>query len=257
MPKCIARIRSRRSRKPHSRPPRSRSSGPRSRAAGRSGPGSCFRSRSRPSDDRAVSTVDSPLAPATSAPLPDDVATLIGHELAPHFPALSACRSTSELQALPLYRELARQIDQALATPHVGSFAAQPGPAKERYRCVAWNLERGIHLPGQVIALREHPYLRESDLLLLTEADAGMARSGNHDVARELAAGLGMHYAFLPCYLNLSKGAGLESEVDGRNRLGLHGNALLARYPIRNVRRIGLVNGIDKMAGREKRLGTQ
>lgn len=204
-----------------------------------------------------MSTVDSPLAPAARAPLPDDVATLIGHELAPHFPALSACRSTGELHALPLYRELARQIDQALATPHVGSFAGEPGPAKERYRCVAWNLERGIHLPGQVIALREHPYLRESDLLLLTEADAGMARSGNHDVARELAAGLGMHYAFLPCYLNLSKGAGLESEVDGRNRLGLHGNALLARYPIRNVRRIGLVNGIDKMAGREKRLGTQ
>ena len=189
--------------------------------------------------------------------LADDVATLIGRELVPHFPALSAHRSTSELRASQVYRELARWIDQVLNTPSVGSFAGASAPAKARYRCVAWNLERGIHLPGQLVALREHPYLRESDLLLLTEADAGMARSGNRDVARELAQGLGMHYAFLPCYLNLSKGAGQESEVDGHNRLGLHGNALLSRYPIRNVRRIGLVNGIDKMAGREKRLGTQ
>jgi len=204
-----------------------------------------------------VSTVDSPLAFETGTSLEDHIATLIGRELAPHFPALSACRSTSELRALQLYRELARPIERALGTPHIGSFADRSAPAKERYRCVAWNLERGIHLPGQLVALREHPYLRESDLLLLTEADAGMARSGNHDVARELAQGLGMHYVFLPCYLNLSKGAGQESEVDGHNRLGLHGNALLARYPIRNVRRIGLVNGIDKMAGREKRLGTQ
>jgi endonuclease/exonuclease/phosphatase family metal-dependent hydrolase len=84
-----------------------------------------------------------------------------------------------------------------------------------------------------------------------------MARSGNRDVARELAAGLGMHYAFLPCYLNLAKGSGVEYDVEGRNQLGLHGNAILARYPIRNVRRIPLRNGVDKIATREKRLGTQ
>ncbi|HWN82963.1 MAG TPA: endonuclease/exonuclease/phosphatase family protein [Candidatus Udaeobacter sp.] len=204
-----------------------------------------------------MTTIDRPLASDSEAVLPGDIATLIGRELAPHFGALSTCRSTNELHALALYQELASRIHQALATPAVGSFATTIPAAKPRYRCVAWNLERGIHLPGQLVALREHPYLRESDLLLLTETDSGMARSGNHDVARELAAGLGMHYAFLPCYLNLSKGAGQESEVDGRNRLGLHGNALLSRYPIRNVRRIALVNGIDKMAGREKRLGTQ
>jgi hypothetical protein len=84
-----------------------------------------------------------------------------------------------------------------------------------------------------------------------------MARSGNRHVARDLAAELGMHYAFAPCYLNLTKGAGIETDVEGRNALGLHGSAILSRYPIQRARSIPLRNGIDKMASREKRIGTQ
>jgi len=217
-----------------------------------------------------VSTLSPPLASLAA----EDIRALITQELAPHFTALARCRSTSELHALPLYRQLAAQIEHVLATPDIGSFAVDSDPmfdpiappvatpaaasaVQRRYRCLAWNLERGIRLGDQLVALREHHYLKTCDVLLLTEADAGMARSGNRDVARELAAGLGMHYAFLPCYLNLAKGSGLEYDVEGRNRLGLHGNAILSRYPIRNVRRIPLRNGVDKMATREKRLGTQ
>jgi hypothetical protein len=91
----------------------------------------------------------------------------------------------------------------------------------------------------------------------LTEADLGMARSANRAVARELARGLGLHYAFAPCYLNLAKGCGVERDVPGENELGLHGNAVLSRYPISLVRAIPLHNGIDKMSRREKRLGRQ
>jgi hypothetical protein len=93
--------------------------------------------------------------------------------------------------------------------------------------------------------------------LLLTETDVGMARSGNHRIAQEMAADLRMHYAFAPCYLNLAKGAGVENDVKDQNELGLHGNAILSRYPLRNVRAVQLKNGKDKMAGREKRLGCQ
>jgi hypothetical protein len=66
-----------------------------------------------------------------------------------------------------------------------------------------------------------------------------------------------MHFAFAPCYLNLAKGAGVEVHADGENDLGLHGNAILSRYPLRNVRPVLLRNGKDKMKGREKRLGRQ
>jgi len=84
-----------------------------------------------------------------------------------------------------------------------------------------------------------------------------MARSGNRAVAQILARELGLHYAFAPCYLNLAKGSGVEFGVEGENELGLHGNAVLIRYPLDNARCISLENGKDKMAGREKRLGNQ
>jgi hypothetical protein len=45
--------------------------------------------------------------------------------------------------------------------------------------------------------------------------------------------------------------------VEGENDLGLHGNAILSRYPITDLRPIHLQNGIDKLAGNEKRLGSQ
>jgi hypothetical protein len=35
--------------------------------------------------------------------------------------------------------------------------------------------------------LRTHQWLREADVLLLTETDVGMARSGNVDVAQTMA----------------------------------------------------------------------
>lgn len=178
-------------------------------------------------------------------------------ELKPHFEALSRCRSTAELLALPLYRELESTLLEILGTPDVGDFTERAAPPKDRYRVAAWNLERGIELDGQLEAMREHPYLRDADLFLLTETDVGMARSRNRDVARTLARELGLHYAFAPCYLNLAKGSGVEYSVEGENEVGLHGNAVLSRYPLERARAIRLDNGKDKMAGREKRLGSQ
>jgi endonuclease/exonuclease/phosphatase family metal-dependent hydrolase len=183
-----------------------------------------------------------------------------GSWLAPLLPSLTElarCRSTAELESHHLYRKLRPQIDTALGAIDTGDFTPGEAPARTRYRMAAWNLERGIEFPGQLQALRTHPYLKECDVLLLTEADLGMARSGNRAVAQELARGLGMRYAFAPCYLNLAKGCGVEREAPGENWLGLHGNAVLSRYPIASARAIPLHNGVDKMARREKRIGRQ
>src|ERR1039458_3016861 len=90
---------------------------------------------------------------------------------------------------------------RVLDTPEIGDFrgadlqvcAGPPGPAPPQYRFVAWNVERGAQFEGQVEVLRTHPFLREADVLLLTETDAGMVRSGNRNVARDVARALGMH----------------------------------------------------------------
>ncbi|MBM3734869.1 MAG: hypothetical protein FJW39_03710 [Acidobacteria bacterium] len=187
----------------------------------------------------------------------DDVADLIRRDLRPHFDTLVQRRSTRELESCAIYRGLENRFRLALETVHTGRFALpDPGP-KPAYRILAWNIERGKELRGQIEMFRGHGYLKDCDVLLLTETDAGMVRSGNTDVARTLASELGFDYAFSPCYLSLVNGSGLERELDGRNDLGLHGNAILSRYPMRGVRRIPLRNGIDKMASNEKRLGNQ
>ena len=198
-------------------------------------------------------------SPETSA-LPPSVAglhRLIRERIHPKFPELVQCQSTPDLHANPTYRSLAREITQILETPEMGDFSTVEAPARSSYRWIAWNLERGIEFEGQIEAFRNHPYLKTGDVFLLTETDVGMARSGNRAVAQEIAAELGMHFAFVPCYLNLSKGSGVEYDARGENDLGLHGNAVLSRYPIRHVRPIHLKNGIDKMTRREKRLGQQ
>jgi endonuclease/exonuclease/phosphatase family metal-dependent hydrolase len=168
-----------------------------------------------------------------------------------------ACRSLAELESHSTYRELGREIRLVLETPEIGDFRRAAAPARPRYRFVTWNIERGTHFDAQLEALKTHEYLREADVLLLIEADLGMARSGNRAVSREIARELGMEHAFAPCYLSLVKGSGIEYHMEGENELGLHGNAVLSRYPIRNVRRISLANGTDKMSRREKRLGSQ
>lgn len=187
----------------------------------------------------------------------EEIRRLIRTELVPRFPELVCCRSLSELQAHPVYRSIEPVVRRVMDSPEIGHYGPSAPAARPAYRFLAWNIERGIQLDGQLEAFRSHDYLKTCDVLLLTEADVGMARSGNRDVAQTLARRLGFHYAFVPCYLNLGKGSGLEREVDGDNELGLHGNALLSRYPIRNVRAIPLANGIDKMSSREKRIGSQ
>ncbi len=197
------------------------------------------------------------LAQQQSSATPGEIAQIIRNDIRPFLPDLAECRSTQELERNPVYVARRAKIDRVLATVQTDRFSTQPAPRKDTYRILAWNIERGKELAGQIEALRTHPYLRSCDVLLLTETDMGMARSGNVDVARNLAMELGFDYAFVPCYLSLVKGSGTERDVDGDNDLGLHGNAILSRYPIVDPVRIVLKNGIDKMASREQRLGSQ
>ena len=197
--------------------------------------------------------------PGSQQPAP---ASPLEHSLSPHFRELARFDSTKALEASPLYARLRGEVGRVLNGVERDDFidrrteegAAAAPPA---IRATAWNIERGSRLDEIVRVLREHPLMSRSDVLLLTELDYGMARSGNRHVAREIAEGLGMAYAFAPCYVNLSKGSGLEGAAEGENGLALHGNAVLSRWPISRAWSVALPNGKDKMKGREKRLGSQ
>jgi endonuclease/exonuclease/phosphatase family metal-dependent hydrolase len=180
----------------------------------------------------------------------------IHHDLHPHFPDLLRFNSTKSLEDSALFQELKPKILQALNGFELASREESP-PAEPFYRAVAWNVERGICYEEILHFLKNHPAMSKADILLLTEADLGMARSGNRNVARDLAEALGMNYFFAPSYLNLEKGSGTERDSEGENELGLHGNAILSRYPIHRPRIVPIPNSHDKMKGKEKRLGSQ
>jgi endonuclease/exonuclease/phosphatase family metal-dependent hydrolase len=186
-------------------------------------------------------------------------ASPLAHDLGPHFKELARFHSTKALEASELYARLRPEVERVLGSVECGDFRGGPSVASESgaVRATAWNIERGARLEGIIRALGEHPSMSRSDVLLLTELDYGMARSGNAHVTREVARARGMSYAFAPCYINLSKGSGLESGAEGENREALHGNAVLSRWPVRRAWSVALPNGKDKMKGREKRLGSQ
>ena len=54
--------------------------------------------------------------------------------------------------------------------------------ADDSIKAAAWNIERGKRLSEIIRALKEHDDLAGSDVLLLTELDYGMARTGNEFV---------------------------------------------------------------------------
>lgn len=107
-------------------------------------------------------------------------------------------------------------------------------------RVVAFNAERGTRFDEICALLRSEPRLRDADVLLLSEVDWGMARSGNRHVARDLAAALGMTYLFGVEFLELTKGDAREAAVPGENTNSLHGNAILSRFRLSRPRVVRL-----------------
>jgi endonuclease/exonuclease/phosphatase family metal-dependent hydrolase len=185
---------------------------------------------------------------------------LLTHQLTEYFPELSKHNSLKELEESELYKKLKPQIDLVIQGKEYNNNLSLSFERKNFYRAVAWNVERGICYEEILEELKENPLLKHADLLLLTETDSGMARSRNRNIARDLAVELKMNYYFVPAYINLCKGNGMEVDVEGAsddNELALHGNAILSRYPIKNLQSIPLKNCKDKMSGKEKRIGHQ
>ncbi|MGA2420351.1 MAG: endonuclease/exonuclease/phosphatase family protein [Candidatus Acidiferrum sp.] len=105
--------------------------------------------------------------------------------------------------------------------------------------------------------------LQSADVLVLNEVDLGMKRTEYRDVARELAAALDMNYAYGVEFLEVDPIFALGTEevhlsnpdvdlrlqqdllVDRERYRGLHGTAILSRYPIRNARIIPLPECYD------------
>jgi len=132
---------------------------------------------------------------------------------------------------------------RTLATlPFANALDVAPAPApiaaRDVIRVVAWNAERCKHLEESVAFLAAI----DADVLLLSELDWGMARSGQQHTARALASRLGMSFAYGVEFLELGLGGERErAALPGHaNAVGYHGNAVLVRGLLRRPQLVRL-----------------
>jgi endonuclease/exonuclease/phosphatase family metal-dependent hydrolase len=184
---------------------------------------------------------------------------LVQHEIHAHYRALRAIRTRKALERSALWAEIGGEVSRVLEGVERGDRApappssAVPALGGRVLRAVAWNIQRGARLDDLRRAVLAPPFAG-ADLLLLCEVDVGLGRSGNRNVARELAEALGMSYAFGVSYLALTDDFG--DDAGGlENTLALSGAAVISRFPIGRVENVDLPEIRDKFLSSEKRLG--
>ena len=123
----------------------------------------------------------------------------------------------------------------------VGHGRNQP-PLVDHLTVGAWNLERGACWE----AAAERVLAENLDVLLASEMDCGMSRSAQSHTTQALANALGWHWVYGIEFIELGTGSPWEQnqpEADATNDCGLHGNAILSRYPLDAIRLIRFENG--------------
>ena len=111
---------------------------------------------------------------------------------------------------------------------------AVPGPL----RVTLFNARGGVYLEGIGDCLSRPP-LGQSSLMLLCESDWGTKRSGEREVAAELARRLNMSFAYVPEF-------GIP-QTDGTHKSFL-GNAILSTAPLSEVRAVALPRPLPERA---------
>ena len=162
----------------------------------------------------------------------------------------------------------------------------------EHIRVVCWNIERGMDLdrileifhdpdalihelertnPKSINKVKEEMnIIRSADVLMLTEVDAGMYRTNYRLIAEDFAKSIGYNYAYAVEFLEVDPShLGLENYhwseenllfpgkdivIDKNKYKGLHGTAILSKFPLKNVRIVRLPKVYDWYNGEKKRI---
>ncbi|APX24434.1 MAG: endonuclease [Rhodobacteraceae bacterium] len=134
------------------------------------------------------------------------------------------------------HREMMADVPAMSMVQTGGTATARDLPAT--LSVVAWNLERCL-FPEDSAAHLAH---LAPDVLLLSEMDHGMARTGQRHTTEAMAAAMGMAYAYGVEFHELDLGGPTERHfcTDDFNALGWHGNAILSKVPFERVTLIRL-----------------
>ena len=173
--------------------------------------------------------------------------------------ALAPYRTLAELHAAPEWPVLSTRIAGLLDDLHLHPHPSPRTPTGDasHVRVAHWNIEHGNRFEAIARAFQDTPALAEADLVTLNEVDLGMARSGNRDVAAELAARLGMHAAWTAMFLESTRGRDDDAltAVAADNAESLFGLAVLSHWPITASRLVPLPGPEQTLFERERMTG--
>ncbi len=116
------------------------------------------------------------------------------------------------------------------------TFAPAVVEPKRKIRVLAYNILRGFEVDAQLAAMLDTGTIPLPDVLLLSEVDRGCRRTDFRNIARDYAAALGYYYVYATEFVELPSRRHLDGPFDPP--LCEHGNAIVSRYPLGNVRQI-------------------
>lgn len=116
------------------------------------------------------------------------------------------------------------------------TFATEEPEPKDALVVLAYNILRGFEVDEQLDMITSEVDFPVPDVLLLSEVDRGCRRTDYRNIAREYAERLGYYYVYVTEFVELPSDRGPTGPYDPP--LCEHGNALVSRYPLGNVRQI-------------------
>ena len=155
-----------------------------------------------------------------------------------------------------LYFKLQKQLNTPYIVNQIFSSPALP----RSLRLAQWNIERGFNISAIKNILgnkygyyysykknlnadlqfqKELEDISRSDIISLNEVDVGMPRTGYKNIAAEIAMVLNYNYVFGAEFIELNPII-YKQKINPSNYLGLHGNAIISKYPIKSARILGL-----------------
>lgn len=120
----------------------------------------------------------------------------------------------------------------------IGGGASGADTLPAGFNIAAWNMERCLF--PKTSAAHLAPFA--PGIVLLSEVDCGMSRTAQRNTTAEMAAHLGMHYAYGVEFYEMGLGGPTERKYckDDFNALGFHGNAILSKVPFERATLIRL-----------------
>jgi endonuclease/exonuclease/phosphatase family metal-dependent hydrolase len=148
---------------------------------------------------------------------------------------------SNETEATEILQRDLHQDAEVLHAIEVRSVPELASPPRQSLRIAAWNLERCKYVEPSAELLRQSG----ADIILLSEMDVGMARSGNRHTTRDIADSFHAGYAYAVEFVELGLGTPEEElRFKGQsNAKGLHGNAIVSSVPFCDPTKIALDHG--------------